>query len=173
MKGIIILISLIFMAASCQQKEEPKAQSPYSAIPAQTQDALKFAREAVKNDPANVNAWIQLGNISMDTAHFNEAIDAYGKALSIDPNNVNVRVDMGTCYRNIGKPDIAVKEYKKALQINPDHINGHKNLAVVLAYDLKDSAQAAMEFERYLQLAPSAPDAERTRQEIQRLRALK
>ncbi len=171
MKGIIILVSLILVMAACQQKEEPKSQ--ISALPLQTQDALKRAQEAVKNDPANVNAWIQLGNISMDTSRFNEAIDAYQKALSIDPRNVDVRVDMGTCYRNSGKPDVAVKEYKKALEIDPNHPNGHRNLAVVLAYDLKDNLQAVREFERYVQLVPNARDAENVRQEIQRLKASK
>ncbi len=171
MKKLIILVSLVFIMASCQQKEEPKSQ--FSVPPLQSQDTLKRAQEMVKNDPSNVNAWIQLGNISMDTSRFNEAIEAYQKALNIDPRNVDVRVDMGTCYRNIGKPDVAVKEYRKALEINPNHPNGHKNLAIVLAYDLKDNLQAAKEFERYVQLVPNAPDAEKARQEMQRLRTSK
>ena len=35
---------------------------------------------------------------------------------------------------------MAVKEYRKALELNPQHLNAHKNLGVVLAYDLKDTS---------------------------------
>ena len=122
-------------------------------------------------DPHNGKAWIRLGNLLMDTNRFGEAIDSYQKALDIDPGNVDVRVDMGVCYRNTGKPEIAVKEFRKAIEINPSHVNAHKNLAIVLAYDLHDSAGAAKEFEKSLQLEPNAPDAARIKNEIQKLRA--
>ncbi len=174
MKKIIVFVLLSFIIAGCQQqKEEPKSKPQFPAGPIQTQDTLKPAQEAVKADPKNVNAWIGLGNILMDTSRFNEAIDAYQKALEIDPKNVDVRVDMGTCYRNSGKADIAAKEYRKALEINPNHAYGHLNLAVVLAGDFKDKAQAIKEFEKYLQLAPNAQNAEQIRQEIQRLKTSK
>lgn len=177
MKKIIGLVLFAALIVSCQQKEEPKAQYqfPTGSVPGpvQGQNDEKMLIEAVTKDPGNVNAWIKLGNTMMDTSRFNEAIDAYKKALDIDPRNVDVRVDMGTCYRNIGKPDFAVKEYRKALEFDPNHLNGHKNLGVVLEYDLRDKAQALKEFEKYLQLAPNSPDAEVIRQEIQKLKAAK
>lgn len=171
MKKILILTVITLLFAACQQKEEPKPQYQFPVGPIQAQDDVKMLQEVVKTDPKNVNAWIKLGNIFMDTSRFNEAIEAYQKALELDPKNVDVRVDMGTCYRNSGRSDMAVKEYRKALEIDPRHINGHKNLGVVLAFDLKDNAQAVREFEKALELAPNAPDAERIKQEIQRLKA--
>jgi len=176
MKKIIIIFLLIVGTAACQQKEEPK--TPYQfptgpTGPIQAQDDLKLLKEAVRKDPGNVNAWIKLGNTMMDTSRYTEAIEAYQKALDIDPKNVDARVDMGTCYRYSGRPDKAVEEYRKALKINPTHVFGHKNLAVVLAYDFKDNAQAAKELEKVLELAPNAPDAAQIRQELQRLKASK
>ena len=178
MKKIISVLLLIMATAGCQQKEEPKPQyqfptGPVQAGPLQVQDDIKILNEAVKKDPRNIDAWIKLGNTMMDTSRFNEAIDAYQKALGIDPKNIDVRVDMGTCYRNAGRPDMAVKEYKQALEINPKHLNGRKNLGVVLAYDLHDNKQAAKEFEKYLEIAPNAPDAAQIRQEIQKLKSVK
>jgi cytochrome c-type biogenesis protein CcmH/NrfG len=174
MKKIVVFVLFSLIIAGCQQQKEeskPKPQVPAGTI--QTQDALKLAQEAVKADPKNVNAWITLGNILMDTSRFTEAVDAYQKALEIDPKNADVRVDMGTCYRDSGKPDIAVKEYRKALEINPNHALAHMNLGVVLAYDMKDKTQAIKEFEKYLQLAPNAPNAGQIRQEVQRLKSSK
>ncbi len=177
MKKIIIASALlIIVAAGCQQKEEPKPQYEFPVGPVgslQAVDQIKLLKEALAKDPKNLNALIGLGNIMMDTSRFNEAIDAYQKALDIDPKNTDVRVDMGTCYRNIGKPDIAVKEYRKALEFNPQHLNGNRNLGVVLAYDLRDYAQAVKAFEKALEIAPNAPDAEQLRQEVRKLKAMK
>lgn len=173
MKKLLTYLIIAITIAACQQKEEPRSHDHLPILPLQAQDDLKFIQEVTKNDPGNVNAWIKLGNTLMDAARFNEAIDAYQKALAIDPKNVDVRVDMGTCYRNSGKPDIAVREFKKALEVNPNHVNGHKNLAVVLAYDFGEKAQAIKEFEKTLQLAPNDPDAEQLKLEIQRLKSAK
>ena len=168
MRRIILFVLLVLVVVGCQ-KEEPKPQYQIPSRPMQMERDLKLARDAVKADPKNMNAWIQLGNISMDMAHYEEAIDAYQKALEIDPKNADVRVDMGTCYRNIHKSDMALKEYRKALETNPNHAMGHLNTAIVLAYDLDDKAQAIKEFEKYLQIVPNAPDAAQVRREIEKL----
>lgn len=172
-KKIIVFLLVLTVVAACQRKEEPKPQSQAPAGMLYTQNELKLLQDTVKKDPGNLNAWISLGNFFMDTSLFNEAVDAYQKALAIDPRNVDVRVDMGTCYRNSGKPEIAISEYRKALKINPNHLNAHRNLGVVFAYNLKDNAQAIKEFEKYVQLAPNAPDADQIRKEIQRLKSIK
>ena len=173
MKKIIVAGLLFIIIAACQQKEEPKSQSPLPSGSLQTQEELKLLQEAVRSNPGNVNAWIKLGNTLMDSSRYNEAIDAYQKALDMNPKNVDVRVDMGVCYRNAGKPDIAVKEFRKAIEVNQNHVMAHKNLAIVLAYDFRDNTQAIKEFERALELAPNAPDAGRIREEIQKLKAQK
>jgi cytochrome c-type biogenesis protein CcmH/NrfG len=177
MKKIIIASVLLILAVvGCQKKEEPKQQydfPPGSAGPVQSMDQAKLLKEALAKDPKNVDGWISLGNMMMDSSRFSEAIDAYEKALAIDPKNVDVRVDMGTCYRNTGKPDIAVKEYLKALEVNPQHLHALKNIGIVYAYDLRDSKEAVKVFEKVLAIAPNDPDAERLKKEIQKLKAAK
>ena len=177
MKRLLIAGALlVFAVAGCQQKDESKPKYDFPTGPVgnvQSMDQEKMLKEAITKDPKNVNAWISLGNMMMDSSRFNEAVDAYQKALDIDPKNVDVRVDMGTCYRNAGKPDIAVKEYRKAIEYDPRHLHAHQNLGVVLAYDLKDYAQAVKEFETALAIAPNAPAAEQLKQEIQKLKAMK
>jgi len=175
-KLIITSILLIFAVVGCQKKEEPKQQYEFpsgSAGSIQSMDQVKMLQEAAAKDPKNVNAWISLGNMLMDTKRFSEAIDAYEKALAIDPKNIDVRVDMGTCYRNSGKPDMAIKEYRKALEVNPQHLHALKNMGIVYAYDLRDSKEAVKAFEKVLAIAPNDRDAERLRQEIQKLKAAK
>jgi Flp pilus assembly protein TadD len=171
MKRIMsVLLVIVAMGVACQKKE-PKGQNQPSANLIQLMEEIKLLQEAVKKEPRNPEIWTKLGNALMDSSRFNEAVDAYQKALDINPKDVDVRVDLGTCYRNMKEPNKAVEEYRKALQIDPGHVNAHKNLAVVLAYDLRDSAQGIREFEKALELAPNAPDASQIRQAINELKA--
>ncbi len=175
-KLIIVSVLLIFTVFGCQKKEEPKPKYDFpsgSGGAIQSMDQVKMLKDAVAKDPKNMDAWINLGNMLMDSSRFSEAADAYEKALAMDPKNVDVRVDMGTCYRNSGKPDMAVKEYLKALEMNPKHLLALKNLGIVYEYDLRDNKEAVKAFEKAIAVAPNDPDAERLKQEIQKLKAEK
>jgi cytochrome c-type biogenesis protein CcmH/NrfG len=175
-KIIVIFFAFAVLVTACQKKEEEAPRSSYPAGPVesgpmQTLDEIKLLQDAVKKDPGNVEAWTKLGNDLMDGARFDDAIDAYQKALALDPKNVDVRVDMGTCYRRTGRPEIAAREFRKAIEIDPNHVTAHKNLAIVLAYDMKDNKGALEQFEKVLALEPNAEDAGRIRTEIERLKA--
>lgn len=173
---IVMLLAAALIVPACQKKQEKTTEARYPAGPLQTApmqplDEIGILRDAVKKDPGNVRAWIKLGNDFMDSARYDGAIEAYKKALALDPKDVDVRVDMGTCYRRIGKPKVAVMEFRKAIEINPNHIMAHRNLAVVLAFDMKDGKGAIKEFRKALSLDPNAADAGKIRMEIERLKA--
>jgi cytochrome c-type biogenesis protein CcmH/NrfG len=172
-KVLLVCLAVFLFLANCQKKEEPKVQIPFPGGHVQTQNEIRLLHEALRQNPNDLNAWINLGNIMMDTYRFDEATDAYQHALELDPKNVDVRVDMGTCYRNIGKPDRAVEEFRKAIKINPRHLYAHRNLGVVLAFDIGDKKGAIKEFEEYLRLSPDTPDSQKIRQEIAKLKASK
>lgn len=172
MKMFIAFAVLALVAVGCEKKEEPKQSYPFPQGTVQTFDEVKMLREAVEKDPGNVDGWIHLGNVLMDSSRFGGAIEAYQKALELSPDNVNVRVDMGICYRNTGRPAIAAEEFRKSIKINPEHLNAHKNLGIVLAYDMSEYDEAIKELEKAVELAPDAPDVERIKLEIQRLKSL-
>lgn len=171
-----ILISVVLMIATvagCQQKKEEKNQIIYAPPAVPTQMEIDRLQQAAKNAPKSSQAWITLGDVLMDSQRYVEAIEAYQKGLALDPKNVSARVDMGTCYRGARQFDKAVEEYRKALKINPDFPTAHRNLGVVLTADLHDTKQGVKEFQRYLELAPNAPDAEMIKQSIRELSAAK
>jgi cytochrome c-type biogenesis protein CcmH/NrfG len=174
MKKTFVLFVLILIALTgCnQQPQQQKGQAPYpGGVPMKSPEEIRQLEQLAKQAPKSAEAWNMLGNALMDSNRFAEAVDAYRKSLEIEPKNTNVRVDMGTCLRNSGKPQEAVDEYKKAIKVDPNHINANRNLGVVLAYDLNDKKGAAKAFERYLELAPNAPDAQEIRQLVQSLKA--
>ena len=179
MKKIIVLMLFVTaVLAGCKQQQAQwsqgqAGQSPV-VVPApsvMSSDEIRQLESLAKANPGNVKAWIALGNAQMDAQHFADAIVAYQRALDIDPKNVDVRVDMGTCFRGVGQPEKAIEEYRKAIKINPRHPMAHMNSGVVLAYDLNRGAEAKKEFEKYLELAPNAPNAAQIREEVQKLQA--
>jgi tetratricopeptide (TPR) repeat protein len=164
MKKISIVLILCFaLLANCQKKEEQPVQTPVPLGIIQMNQEMQILQDVLKQDPANVGAWIKLGNLHMDSSRYHEAINAYEKALELDPKNVDVRVDMGTCYRRVGRADRAAEEFRKAITTNPLHPYAHRNLGVVLAFDLNDKKQAIKEFEEYIKLSPDTPDSQQIR----------
>lgn len=171
MKKICILCLAFFpLLAACEKKEEPAKQQPQipSAVMDRQRDIAQLHKIITAN-PGDVEAWIRLGNILMDTGRCNEAVYAYEKALELNEKNVNARVDMGTCYMRIGLQKRAVEEYKKAIAISPRHPNAHRNLGVVLTADPAKKAEAKRALEEYLRLSPDAPDKAKIKQYIAKL----
>jgi tetratricopeptide (TPR) repeat protein len=172
MNKIVVIVVVSFMTLvtiGCSKQEEKQTPIVYTpaAPPAQLQ--IDQMAQAAKMAPKNAQVWINLGNALMDSQRFSEAIDAYEKALVLEPKNVNVLVDQGTCYRCVRQFDKAVEQYRKALKIDPNFPNGHRNLGVVLAFDLNKKPEAVKELKRYLEIAPNAPDAGTIRQTVQEL----
>jgi cytochrome c-type biogenesis protein CcmH/NrfG len=174
MKKIFFLIVIVMIsAAGCkQQNRQPQGQTVLPGGPMMpSPEEIRHLQQLAEQTPKNSEAWAMLGNALMDSHRFPEAIDAYRKSLALDPKNTNIRVDMGTCYRNSKQPQRAIEEYAKALELDPNHINANRNMGVVLAFDLNDKKGAIKAFEKYLSLAPSAPDAQDIRQTTQRLKS--
>jgi len=170
-KLLFICLVLFVFLTSCQKKEEPSVQTPLPSDSLAVQNRIMQLQDFVSRDPKNPGALIELGNMLMDASRFQEAIASYRKALDIDRKNADVRVDMGTCYRKISQPDKAAEEYRKAIAIDPNHPNAHRNLGIVLAFDLKDKKGAIKELGEYIRLAPHAPDVEKIRDLLAQLKA--
>ena len=175
MKKILSIVAMLFIVTTfaCQQQKEQKQQMSPMAVPGLSPLQIEQLQAATRTSPKSAQAWISLGDALMDSRRFSEAIDAYKKGLELDPKNVNALVDLGTCYRGIGQFDKAVEEYRKALKINPGFANGNRNLGVVLAYDLHKNKEAIKAFQKYLEVAPNAPDAAEIKQVIQNLSSSK
>jgi regulator of sirC expression with transglutaminase-like and TPR domain len=58
--------------------------------------------------------------------------------------------------------------YTRAVELDPALAAPHRQLGL-LHYELKEVAQARAEFERYLALAPGAPDAARIAEYVREL----
>jgi tetratricopeptide (TPR) repeat protein len=116
---------------------------------------------AVKADPKNRDALVQLGNLYYDHHVYPEAIQYYTRALELKPDDVNVRTDLGTAYWYSGFADNALAEYEKVLQLKPDYAPTLMNLGIVRLEGLKDARGAIAAWEKLLTVSPQHPEKQR------------
>jgi tetratricopeptide (TPR) repeat protein len=180
-RAMLILLVAAAVVTGCKQQQQGQwsqgqgGQNQVVVPPSmiKSPQEIQQLESLAKANPGNADAWTALGNAQMDAQQYAAAIISYQRSLELDPKNVNVRVDMGTCYRGVAQPEKAIEEYRKGIKTDPRHLMAHMNAAIVLANDLGRKTEAIKEFEKYLELAPNAPNAADIRQEIQKLKAAK
>lgn len=110
----------------------------------------------LKDNPDNVEAWTQLGNLFFDSGRFADAIEAYEKSLSLAPGNPNVLTDLGVMYRRNKDPKKAIETFDKAIAAQPDFETARFNKGVVLMHDLNDLPGAIKAWEALVEVNPVA-----------------
>jgi cytochrome c-type biogenesis protein CcmH/NrfG len=116
---------------------------------------------AIKADPKNVQALVELGNLYYDNHVYPQAIEYYTRALELKPDDVGVRTDLGTAYWYSGFADKAVAEYAKSLKLQPTHAQTLFNLGIVRMDGLNDPAGAIAAWEKLLATNPTYPEKDR------------
>lgn len=126
--------------------------------------------EAVKNNPADVDSLIKLGNIYYDGQQYPDAIKYYENAVKLRPDNPDVITDLGTAYWYLGDADRAVAEFQKSLKIRPNHPGTWFNLGIVKWQGKMDPAGAVTAWQELLKRNPDYPEKQRVEELIARAR---
>ena len=116
----------------------------------------RVLEEAVRKNPQDMHAWIQLGNHLFDENKPREAIRAYENALNIKGDNPDVLTDMGIMYRQLGEFGRAAEIFTQASAIHPQHEQSRFNLGVVLFFDLNRKDEARKVWRELLGINPGA-----------------
>jgi cytochrome c-type biogenesis protein CcmH/NrfG len=109
-----------------------------------------------KENPSDVAAWTNLGNLYFDTGNYQKAITAYNKSLALNPSNADVMTDLGIMYHRTGQPQKAIEAFDKAAKIDPRHETSLYNKGIVLMHDLNDMDGAVKAWEELLKRNPAA-----------------
>jgi cytochrome c-type biogenesis protein CcmH/NrfG len=150
----------------------PPGSPAVTAITPDLQKEISALRTILKDDPKNLKALVELGNLYFDAGTFDPAIQAYSKALEIEPNNPDVRTDMGIMFRRKGDPDRAIAEFRKAAASDAKHVNSRYNLGVVLLHDKGDVKGAIQAWEEFLKVEPTGSRADNIRTQIEKMRTM-
>jgi len=156
------------------QMGPPQAMAPEveGPPPAEVAAKIQTLKEIVKNDPKNLAAWVELGNLYFDSKQPKEAIEAYNKYLAAKPDNADVRTDLGIMYRSLGEFDRALEEFRKAAQSDPKHANSRYNIGIVLLHDKQDIKGAVKAWEEYLKVDPKSERAQRISAQIEKMKKM-
>src|SRR5471030_1047936 len=126
--------------------------------------AYKKAIE-LKDDYAE--AYSGLANVYNATRKFDQAAAASAKAMELSGSsagaaggggNADAMFNQGVILWNAGKIPEAKKQFEGAVAANPNHAESHYQLGMALVNE-GNLAGATTEFETYLKLAPTGPNA--------------
>jgi cytochrome c-type biogenesis protein CcmH/NrfG len=82
-------------------------------------DAAGHLREAVKGEPSNQDAHLELGRLLYERNDVTGALAETGKVLALNPNQVDALYNMGAIYANLGNPERARSYWSRAIAAGP------------------------------------------------------
>jgi cytochrome c-type biogenesis protein CcmH/NrfG len=154
--------------------------SPAAASPAVSQTTGTRAQEpprldegrvqelnaTLKQNPGDVTATIQLGNVYFDAERWDDAITWYRRALELDPDNPDASTDLGVSYYYTNRLDQALAQFERSLKMSPTHTKTLLNKGIVLAFGKQDLKAAAVEWQKVVELAPNSPEGQAARRAL-------
>ncbi len=134
----------------------------------QTKDydkAEEAYKKAIEVKPNDANAYNGLANLYNAQRKFDDAAKASAKAIELSSasstlvgGDADALFNQGVVLWNGGKIPEAKKSFAAAVAANPNHAEAHFQLGMALVNE-GDMAGAATEFNTYLKLAPTGPNA--------------
>jgi len=106
--------------------------------------------------PANVSAWFQLGNVRGEQGRDPEALDCFRRAVALDPAHARSWNNLGSASQRLGRGDEALAAYKAALERDPGLFEPYLNLGR-LCGDRGDLQAAARYLSAGLDRHPAHP----------------
>ncbi|HYR88389.1 MAG TPA: tetratricopeptide repeat protein [Terriglobia bacterium] len=131
---------------------------------------LQQLETELKNNPKNIEALTELGNMHFDQKNYPQAIDLYKKVLELQPGNVEVSTDIGTALFYSNHFDEAIAQFRKTLGLDPNHPRTLFNLGVALLHGKNDALGAIQAWERLVQNNPNFPQVDLVKEQIRLLK---
>ena len=117
-------------------------------------EARTHFETAVRLEPANADAQVNLGAVLQKMGRLEEAADVYRDALRLRPDAAGARNNLGATLEQLGRVEEAAAEYRESLRLAPDSSATHSNLGrALLAMGRAD--EAAAELREALRLDPT------------------
>ncbi len=128
------------------------------------EEAIPLLEEAVRQEPLEVNAALNLGGAYILTKRFSKAVEVLEPISILAPDHAMIWTNLGAAY--LGNPILAGDEqqrkaitaFETALEINPAAPNVAYNLGLIYR-DRKENGKAIFWFEEAVKQNPNDRDA--------------
>lgn len=136
--------ALLTQSAQAHQKGDlPRAVVGYGKI--------------LERDPANADAWNNLGVALRGLKRFQASVSCYRRSIALRPRNASTYANMGNVLRDLGRVKEAVQALEQAITLAPDTIDHVYNLGLVLR-DMARNEEALVCFDKVLADRPDHVD---------------
>jgi len=119
--------------------------------------AIAKFQEAIGIIPTCYNCYNNIAFSYTAKKDFASAETAYKKSIEVKPDDAAAYVGLAGIYFNTGKSAEAQPLIEKAVQIDPSNADAHYIYGMTLV--ASDPAKAKAQFEEFVKLAPTAPNA--------------
>ena len=125
---------------------------------------IALFKQRLNDDPNDVSAAIQLGNIYFDQQEAASSIVYYQIALAIKPDQAGILTDLGTMYWANGNLSYSEKSFRTAIEVSPGFGNAHINLGH-LTHQAKGDLEGAKEiWQSFIDKHPESPAVDHARE---------
>lgn len=134
------------------------AGHPRVQLPTEARSFIDKLEKDAKSKPKDPAAWIELGNVSMraamfDDTYYSKAVDAYGHVLKLDPDNLQALRGIGDIDYDTNKYDEAIAAYEHFLKKKPDDPEVRTDLGTMYLYT-GNPDQALLQYQRAIKIKP-------------------
>lgn len=117
-------------------------------------------RRAVEADPDYLDAWLNIGAMSLSFRDYEAALEAFDVVLAERSDDHDVRLSYGAALRGLDQYEAAEAEYRQVLEASPGNLGALYNLAVLYQEAYGDYGEACRNYSAYLS-QPGAAGSER------------
>ena len=125
--------------------------------------AITAWSRTVELDRDDHKAYYNLGNAYFKLKQFDRALSAYQRAAERDSDNSNIFYNIAQVHIERGDEEEAIRHLRQAIEHKVNDPEAYYQLGG-LYHRLGKAREARLSFERFLQLAPDHPQADRVRQ---------
>ncbi|XP_034933686.1 general transcription factor 3C polypeptide 3-like isoform X2 [Chelonus insularis] len=145
-------------------RQVPSAPEPFQTLAMiyETRDpekALQFSLIAAHLNPKDVDQWIKLANISLDSGDIKQAITCYSKAIQANPKDVALYEERAKLQEQTGDVRASIKGYMKLIhQLGPEDGEYLINYAKIVAQKFIQENNHQQALEAMEQIFNKCPD---------------
>lgn len=122
-----------------------------------TDEASSLLAQLLSVEPHNASAWGLLAQARLDAGELDAALDAAERAAALEPGEDWPHRLRSIAMQQLGDDDGAISAARAAVEAAPQNWQAHGRLAIALSVAKRDLAEALVEAERAVALAPNEP----------------
>ncbi len=169
MLGVIIVMAIINLTATTEQKNQKVSTVPSQSVP--TEERIAELEKFLKDTPDNIQALVTLGDLYYDSNQLHDAINVFNKAVKFQPESVHIQNDLGMLYQKTGQYDLAIERFWAALKIDPTHLDSLFRIGLIYRYNKREDKKALQIFEEILSKNPEPRLSKMLAEEIEKIKA--